>query len=158
MQISASARSICDRQISIKPCSAPHFHRKCGALFVGKNPLSFAALSRFPLLSLRDIFPRPGEVSPQGDANPLRRFRASSPVGRAFCYLPVSSNKAPPRGSRRAAARLRGFVLRQTSSPSPSLLRKSTLPLLSPKVTSSPGAGEVFPQRERLWRNHKLCT
>ena len=33
MQISASARSSCDRQVSIKPCSAPHFHRKCGALF-----------------------------------------------------------------------------------------------------------------------------
>ena len=24
-------------------------------------------------------------------------------------------------------------------------------------ATSSPGAGEVFPQRERLWRNRKLC-
>ena len=33
LQISASARSSCDRQISIKLCSAPHFHRKCGALF-----------------------------------------------------------------------------------------------------------------------------
>ena len=24
-------------------------------------------------------------------------------------------------------------------------------------ATSSPGAGEVFPQRESLWRNHTLC-
>ena len=36
----------------------------CYALY----PLSLATLDRFPLLSLRDIFPRPGEVSPQGDA------------------------------------------------------------------------------------------
>ena len=34
LQISALARSSCDRQVSIKPCSAPHFHRKCGALFL----------------------------------------------------------------------------------------------------------------------------
>ena len=32
------------------------------------------------------------------------------------------------------------------------------LPLLSPAVTSSPGAGEVFPQRESLWRNRSLGT
>ena len=32
----------------------------------------------------------------------------------------------------------------------------STLPLLSPTVTSSPGAGEVFPQRESPWHDGKL--
>ena len=80
MQISALARSSCNRQISIKLCSAPHFHRKCGALFCREEPRSFP-----------------------GDANPLR-------------------------GSWRAVASLRGFVLRQASSPSPSLLRKSTSP------------------------------
>ena len=42
------------------------------------------------------------------------------------------------------------FVLRcslSASSPSP-----------SPTVTDSPGAGEVFPQRESLWRNRSLCS
>ena len=34
----------------------------------------------------------------------------------------------------------------------------SRLPFLSPSVTSSPGAGEVFPQRESLWRNRSLCS
>ena len=61
-------------------------------------PLSFASLSRFPFLSLRATFPRPGEVCSQGDANPLRRYRASSPEGGAFTHLPVSDDKAPPSG------------------------------------------------------------
>ena len=92
MQISASARSSCDRQVSIKPCSAPHFHRKCGALFCREEP---------PQL--------PGGRQPS----------QSAPDGRS---------QLPRRGSWRAVARLRGFVLRQASSPSPSLLRKSTSP------------------------------
>ncbi len=35
---------------------------------------------------------------PQGDANPLRRYRASSPEGGTFTHLPVSADKAPPSG------------------------------------------------------------
>ena len=35
---------------------------------------------------------------PQGDANPLRRYRASSPEGGAFTHLSVSADKAPPSG------------------------------------------------------------
>ena len=35
---------------------------------------------------------------PKGDANPLRRYRASSPEGGAFTHLPVSADKAPPSG------------------------------------------------------------
>ena len=35
---------------------------------------------------------------PQRDANPLRRYRASSPEGGAFTHLPVSADKAPPSG------------------------------------------------------------
>ena len=35
---------------------------------------------------------------PQGDANPLRRYRASSPEGGAFTHLPVSADKVPPSG------------------------------------------------------------
>ena len=109
MQISASARSSCDRQVSIKPCSAPHFHRKCGALFCREEPRSFP-----------------------GDANPLRllpmvaaRFPFLSPTVTSF---PGAGEVYPLRGSWRAVASLRGFVLRQASSPSPSLLRKSTSP------------------------------
>ncbi len=41
--------------------------------------------------------------------NPLRRFRASSPEGGAFCHLPVSTNKAPPSGELANAVSLRGF-------------------------------------------------
>ena len=41
-------------------------------------------------------------------------------------------------------------------APSPSSLRDATLPLLSPVVTSSPGAGEVFPQRESQEHCRKL--
>ena len=44
-----------------------------------------------------------------------------------MCW-PEDSKKLPLRGSWRAVASLRGFVLRQASSPSPSLLRKSTSP------------------------------
>ena len=42
-------------------------------------------------------------------ANPLRRSRASSPEGGAFCHLPVSTNKAPPSGELANAVSLRGF-------------------------------------------------
>ena len=35
---------------------------------------------------------------PQGDANPLRRYRASSPEGGAFTHLPVSAKKLPLSG------------------------------------------------------------
>ena len=35
---------------------------------VPKHPFSLTAFGRFPFLSLRDIFPRPGEVSPRGSA------------------------------------------------------------------------------------------
>ena len=52
-----------------------------------------------------------------------------------------------------SAAFCESAALGLVSSPSPSLLCKSTLPLLSPTVTSSPGAGEVFPQRERPWHS-----
>ena len=65
---------------------------------VGVLALSVTYGATLPLLSLRDIFPRPGEVGPQGDANPLRRYRASSPEGGAFTHLPVSADKAPPSG------------------------------------------------------------
>ena len=50
---------------------------------MGKYPLSLASLARFPLLSLRDIFPRPGEVFP---------LRGS------LLHLPVCADKAPPSG------------------------------------------------------------
>ena len=51
---------------------------------MGANPLRHALQrARFPLLSLCDIFPRPGEVFP---------LRGS------FLHLPVSTNKAPPFG------------------------------------------------------------
>ena len=116
MQISASARSSCDRQVSIKPCSAPHFHWKCGALFCREEP---------PQL-------RCAQQLPQGDANPLRllpmvaaRFPFLSPT---VTSSPGAGEVYPLRGSWRAVASLRGFVLRQASSPSPSLLRKSTSP------------------------------
>ena len=46
---------------------------------------------------------------------------------------------------------LRGRRLRL--APSPSSLRDATLPLLSPSVTSSPGAGEVGPQGDAF----ELC-
>ena len=55
-----------------------------------------------------------------------------------------------------SAAFCESAALGLASSPSPSLLCKSTLPLLSPTVTSSPGAGEVFPQRERPWHRGKV--
>ena len=126
MQISASARSSCDRQVSIKPCSAPHFHWKCGALFCreepsqlpgGRQPSQSApdGRSQIPLfVTYGDIFPRSGgSLSSQGEL---------------FAIFRSARIKLPLRGSWRAVARLRGFVLRQASSPSPSLLRKSTSP------------------------------
>ena len=51
-------------------------------------PLRLAALARFPLLSLRDIFPRPGEVGPQGDALTLS-------VIAARCQLPRRGSLTP---------------------------------------------------------------
>ena len=58
---------------------------------MGKYPLSLASLARFPLLSPRDIFPRPGEVFP---------LRGS------FLHLPICADKAPPFGGAGKAVRL----------------------------------------------------
>ena len=43
-------------------CSFPHRKKLLLAGAPGANSPSLAALDRFPFLSLRDIFPRPGEV------------------------------------------------------------------------------------------------
>ena len=43
-------------------CSFPHWKKLLLAGAPGANSPSLAALDRFPFLSLRDIFPRPGEV------------------------------------------------------------------------------------------------
>ena len=51
----------------------------------------------------------PCQLSQRERANPLRRSRASSPEGGAFCHLPVSTNKAPPSGELANAVSLRGF-------------------------------------------------
>ena len=50
---------------------------------------------------------------------------------------------------------------KQLRSPSAGLSSQSPAVTDSPFcrcATSSPGAGEVFPQRGSLWRNRKLCT
>ena len=57
-----------------------------------------------------------------------RWSQPAPPKGELYLCWPEDSKKLPLRGSWRAVARLRGFVLRQASSPSPSLLRKSTSP------------------------------
>ena len=57
------------------------------AFFAWLPPSASHSLGRFPLLSLCDIFPRPGEVGPQGDAfelcRKLLRYRQKpSPLGK----------------------------------------------------------------------------
>ena len=69
-------------------CSFPHRKKLLLVGAPGANSPSLAALDRFPFLSLRDIFPRPGEVLPLRGSflseGQLDRTRfLSSPLGRA---------------------------------------------------------------------------
>ena len=91
-------------------------------------------LARFPLLSLRDIFPRSGgSLSSQGELTPsvIAYGDATFPKGTASAM----AGKLPAKPQ---SARFRQFRPLRRS--------RARFPFLSPTVTSSPGAGEVFPQ------------
>ena len=93
---------------------------------MGMYPFRLAASRQatLPLLSLRDIFPRPGEVGPQGDGfsggGKVSGIAIRRPLGGAGCERSEQTE---------------GVLPPQASSPSPSSLRDATLPLLSPTVT-----------------------
>ena len=79
------------RTLSVTPYGVPAPPKGgaflCGGkvCLLGSYPFRLLPLvaATLPLLSLRDIFPRPGEVGPQGDGNPLSHR----------CAMP-----APPKG------------------------------------------------------------
>ena len=79
--------------------------------------LAASRQATLPLLSLRDIFPRNGEVVPQGDGfssgGKVSGIAIRRPLGGAGCERSEQAE---------------GVSSLQTSSPSPSLLRKSTSP------------------------------
>ena len=79
--------------------------------------LAASRQATLPLLSLRDIFPRNGEVVPQGDGfssgGKVSGIAIRRPLGGAGCERSEQTE---------------GVSSLQTSSPSPSLLRKSTSP------------------------------
>ena len=82
------------RTLSVTPYGVPAPPKGGAFLCGGKVCLSgsypFRLLplvaATLPLLSLRDIFPRPGEVGPQGDGNPLshRYAMPAPPKGELF--------------------------------------------------------------------------
>ena len=74
-------------------CSFPHRKKLLLAGAPGANSPSLAALDRFPFLSLRDIFPRPGEVVLKDGAFGIAgKFPAKVQSLRA-------RQRLPPRGS-----------------------------------------------------------
>ena len=99
--------------------------------------------------SQRGLSPKAtGGVSADTPSGSLRS--PAPPRGRqTLSVCSLRSQPAPPKGE---------LLARRPQASSPSQSPAVTDSPFCRYATSSPGAGEVFPQRESLWRNRRLCN